>query len=90
MRTGNTGLQPASQMHLAKSLGNGLQLRNLRPKTQKAATAQEQQQQLATPLDVLLRDCRYLHERTGLDLISTLAPVRDVHDQVLLPFLCNW
>lgn len=40
------------------------------------------EQHCSTPLDVVLRDIRYVQERTGLDIISRLAPVRDVHDQV--------
>lgn len=55
----------------------------------KAADApriQEQQrgvQEPRTPLDILVRDCRFLHEHTGVDLLTTLAPVRDAHDTVV-------
>ena len=35
------------------------------------------------PLDILARDLQYLHDRTGVDLITPLTPVKDAHDQVL-------
>ena len=35
------------------------------------------------PLDILARDLQFLHDRTGVDLITPLTPVKDAHDQVL-------
>ena len=42
----------------------------------------EQEPHLQTPLEILRSDVRFIEEYTGVDLLSTLAPVRDVHDQV--------
>ena len=57
-----------------------------RPVSKAAAaptTAKVQEQARETsPLDILVSDCRFLHEHTGVDLLTTLAPVRDAHDQV--------
>lgn len=36
----------------------------------------------SSPIDIIVRDCRFLQQHTGVDLLTTLAPVRDVHDQV--------
>ena len=45
-------------------------------------TKQQQVGSASSPLDILVGDIRYLSERTGVDLLTTLAPVKDVHDQV--------
>ncbi|CAK0782545.1 hypothetical protein CVIRNUC_005763 [Coccomyxa viridis] len=37
----------------------------------------------ATPLDVLLDDVRFLEAKTGLDLMTPLQEVKEVHDQVV-------
>ena len=44
----------------------------------------EQQSALNTPLDVLTDDLRFLQAKTGLDLLTPLQEVKEVHDQVLL------
>ena len=40
-----------------------------------------------TPMDVVVEDLRFLQARTGLDLLTPLQEVREVHDQVRSPFL---
>ena len=35
-----------------------------------------------SPLGIVTRDLQYLHDHAGDDLINTLAPVKEVHDQV--------
>lgn len=42
----------------------------------------EQQSSLSTPLDVLAEDLRFLEAKTGLDLLTPLQEVKEVHDQV--------
>lgn len=37
----------------------------------------------ASTFDILEKDLLYIQDRTGLDLLTPLAPVRDVHDKVL-------
>lgn len=44
----------------------------------------EQQSTLNTPLDVLTDDLRFLQAKTGLDLLTPLQEVKEVHDQVCL------
>ena len=80
----DTGIQ--ARAHISRRNGESakIQTRNNKAIRPHKAVKDHAQQQPATPMDVLLRDCQYLHERTGVDLISTLAPVRDVHDQVML------
>jgi len=49
----------------------------------RAQTAlKEQETHFSNSLEILRSDCRFIEAYTGVDLISTLAPVRDVHDQV--------
>lgn len=37
----------------------------------------------SSTFDILEKDLLYIQDRTGLDLLTPLAPVRDVHDKVV-------
>jgi hypothetical protein len=57
--------------------------RNRIPLGRAHSTVKEQETHLNNPLEILRSDCRFIEAYTGVDLISTLAPVRDVHDKVI-------
>ena len=44
--------------------------------------AQDDQLTAASPMDVVVEDLRFLQAKTGLDLITPLQEVKEVHDQV--------
>ena len=55
--------------------------------TGRTLTAQEQHLTAASPMDVVVEDLRFLQAKTGLDLITPLQEVKEVHDQVFAPHM---
>ena len=53
------------------------------------ATREEHSPTAATPMDVVVEDLRFLSERTGVDLLTPLQEVKEVHDQVCVPPFCS-
>ncbi len=48
-------------------------------------TREEHNLTAATPMDLVVEDLRFLSERTGVDLLTPLQEVKEVHDQVCVP-----
>ncbi len=77
-----TGLAAASQQApVAPALRTGTRGTS-EHKSGKMPATLEQQSGPNTPLDVLTDDLRFLQAKTGLDLLTPLQEVKEVHDQV--------
>lgn len=78
-----TGVVTASQQAPAapsKRASVGEHLSRTRGST---SVSSDQDTVAATPLDVLVEDLKFLQAKTGLDLLTPLQEVKEVHDQVI-------
>ena len=67
---------------VGSSVGKVVFCQSSKRKTCQQAGRQSSTCETVSPLSIVSRDLRYLQDHASMDFINTLAPVRDVHEQV--------